>query len=61
MANLMGVRMIFWSASRLTESHTFEMSKVDLVVYMVGVLDWHFYRQLWECLLLCEVYILSCY
>lgn len=37
------------------------MSKVGLVVYMVGVLDWHFDRWLWECLLLYEVYILSCY
>lgn len=50
MANPMGVRMIFGSASRLAESHTFEMSKVGLVVYMVGVLDWHFDRWLWECL-----------
>lgn len=43
----MGVQMIFGSASRLAESHTFEMSKVGLVVYMVGVLDWHFDRWLW--------------
>lgn len=50
MANPMGVRMIFWSASRPAESHTFEMSKVGLVVYMVGVFDWHFVRRLWECL-----------
>ena len=61
MANPMGVRMTFWSASRLVESHTFDMSKVSLVVYMVGVLDRHFDRWLWECLLLYEVYILSCY
>lgn len=60
MANPMGVRKSFWSASRLAESHTFEMSKVGLVVYMVGVYDWHFDRWLWE-LLLYEVYIWSCY
>lgn len=33
------------------------MSKGGLVVYMVGVLDWHFDRLLWECLLLYELYI----
>lgn len=50
MANPMGVRMIFWSASRLAESHTFEISKEGLVVCMVGALDWHFDRWLWESL-----------
>lgn len=57
MANPTGVRIIFWSASRLLGSHTFEMSKVGLVVYMVGVLDRHFDGWLWDCLLLYGLYI----
>lgn len=61
MANPLGMLMIFWVASRLAESHKFEMSKVGPVVCMVGVLDWHFERLLWECLFLYEMYISSCY